>query len=381
LQLLPELAAKIINEIRSIINEELIVTNEKAVIIASTDHKRIDDFHEGAKIAMKTEKKYYITNEKCKVLKGVKPGINLPVYFEGNILGVIGITGIPEKVEPHADIIRKMTELLIKETYHIEQKEWEIRGLESYLQEWIYTNKVDEEFVKKGQLLGIPLGTPYQCIYIRVDVEHFIEKVKRSRSFIIDLFKKQFSKDDLIIRWGNGYFMLVKSKETDNSKEVLKSQLNGWRKYIESNFHLKLSIGVSKTIATDHIRRAYEEADKASRVAQNRSDIVFYEDLLLDMILEEISIDTRQEFINRVLNGIDKDEELLYTLKIYLQHNQAIKAASCYMHIHINTLHYRLRQIKEITGIDPKETEGVTLFNLVLSFLENHSLYQKSSAY
>ena len=378
LQLLPELAAKIIDEIRSIINEELIVTNENAIIIASTDNKRVGDFHEGSKIAMKTERKYYITNEKSKMLRGVKPGINLPVYFEGSILGVIGITGIPDKVEPYADIIRKMTELLIKETYHIEQKEWEIRGLESYLQEWIYTNRVDEKFIKRGQLLGIPLGTPYHCIYVRVNVEPFIEKVKRRRAFIIDLFKRKFSNNDYIIRWGDGYFILVENKAEGNSTDILKRKLKEWKKYIEGNYHLKLAMGISKTIAGYYINKAYEEADKASKVAQKSSEIIFYEDLLLEMILEEINGDTRQEFINRVLNGIDNDKELLSTLKVYLQHNQAIKDTSAYMHIHINTLHYRLRQIKEITGIDPKETKGITLFNIVFSFLENSFIYDDS---
>lgn len=372
MQLLPELAAKIIEEISSILNEELIVTNENAIIIASTDKKRIGNFHEGAQIVMKTETKFNITKEKSKLLKGVKPGINIPVYFEGSILGVIGITGTPEKVEPYADIIRKMTELLIKETYHIEQKEWEIRGLESYLQEWIYKNQVDEEFIKRGEILGISVGTPYQCIYVGVDVKHFIEKVKRSRAFIIDLFKKQFSNDDFIIRWGHGYFILVENKEKRISKEVLKSKLNVWKKYIESNFHLKLAIGISKSIAEFHIQKAYKEAEKASKVAQRRSEVVFYEDLLLEIILEEINKDTRQEFIHRVLKGLEEDEELLNTLKVYLQHNQSIKSTSAYMHIHINTLHYRLKQIKEITGIDPRETEGITLFNIVFSFLEDY---------
>src|SRR5699024_11454675 len=50
-------------------------------------------------MVMQTERKYDITTEKAAVLKGVKPGINLPIFFEGKVIGVIGITGIPSHVE------------------------------------------------------------------------------------------------------------------------------------------------------------------------------------------------------------------------------------------------------------------------------------------
>ncbi|TMN21722.1 hypothetical protein FFL34_06035 [Lentibacillus cibarius] len=43
------------------------------------------------------------------------------------------------------------------------------------------------------------------------------------------------------------------------------------------------------------------------------------------------------------------------------------------MHIHINTLYYRLKQIKEMTGINPKEAEGTTLFYIGLC-LKNRML-------
>ncbi|WP_307843166.1 helix-turn-helix domain-containing protein [Priestia megaterium] len=47
-----------------------------------------------------------------------------------------------------------------------------------------------------------------------------------------------------------------------------------------------------------------------------------------------------------------------------------VKKTAFDLHIHINTLHYRLKQMKELTDIDPKSVKGITLFHLALSLLE-----------
>ncbi len=54
------------------------------------------------------KQKLYISKKEAADLKGVKPGINLPISYQGDIIGVIGITGTPEAVEPFADHYSKI---------------------------------------------------------------------------------------------------------------------------------------------------------------------------------------------------------------------------------------------------------------------------------
>ncbi|MBP2257744.1 CdaR family transcriptional regulator [Virgibacillus alimentarius] len=365
MRLLPELASKIIDEVQTIIDEDLIIVNENGNIIASTDKDRVGSFHEGAKMVMQTERKYDITTEKAAVLKGVKPGINLPIFFEGKVIGVIGITGIPSHVEPYADLLRKMTELMIKEAYHIEQKEWEMRGLEAFFQEWLYAKEVDDAFIRRGQMLGISLGSPYLCAFLQMDMKPSIDHQQRMQSEVMDLLKRRLS-SDYMIRWGNGRFLLLKNQRNKNSKNFLHMTLKKWKAYVEENYPIYLSIGMSKSTVTYQLDEAYREAVKAAKVARAKGDIIFYDDLLMDLIVEEIGPETRREFIHRVLGGIEAEKELLATLKCYFNHRQSIKDTASVMHIHTNTLHYRLRQIKEMTDVDPKEAEGIALFYLAL---------------
>src|SRR5689334_24967725 len=105
--------------------EHVIVTDPRGIIIASTEEKRVGFFHEGAWNVMQRKQKLYISKKEAADAKGVKPGINLPISYQGAIIGAIGSTGTPEAVAPFADIIRRLTELTSREALHIETKAWE----------------------------------------------------------------------------------------------------------------------------------------------------------------------------------------------------------------------------------------------------------------
>ena len=93
----------------------------------------------------------------------------MPISYQGDIIGVIGITGTPEAVEPFADIIRRLTELIIREAYYIETKEWENKGVEAFFREWIYSQQVDAEFIERGHILGVQVESSYCCTLFQID--------------------------------------------------------------------------------------------------------------------------------------------------------------------------------------------------------------------
>ncbi len=88
------------------------------------------------------------------------------------------------------------------------------------------------------------------------------------------------------------------------------------------------------------------------------------------MILEEVATSTKDEYLNKVFASIKQEEELIETLRLYLKNNMSLKMTANDLHVHINTLHYRLNQIKDITGIDPKSSEGTTLFYVALDLMD-----------
>ncbi|WP_033343149.1 helix-turn-helix domain-containing protein [Catenuloplanes japonicus] len=59
--------------------------------------------------------------------------------------------------------------------------------------------------------------------------------------------------------------------------------------------------------------------------------------------------------------------DLVTTLRAYYAHDMIRAAAAAALHIHPRTLDYRLRRVREVTGVDPGSTAGVRLLSAVVA--------------
>ena len=64
--------------------------------------------------------------------------------------------------------------------------------------------------------------------------------------------------------------------------------------------------------------------------------------------------------------GESIDEESMQLANTFLRHNLSIAETSRYMHMHRNTLVYRLEQIEKKYGLDIKSFEGASIFNIAI---------------
>ena len=204
---LPNLAEKIVSEVKKLIDENIIFVDTDGTIIASTDIARVGTYHQGAQIAAERKEKIIITEEDQTKLIGVKAGINLPVFFRNDVIGVIGITGKPEKVSPYGEIIRKMIELLISESYFSNQLEIQSRSLETFVFGWIQNREWDSDFLNRAQLLNINLHKKRQAVMIELhDSEHLTHRDLYS-------FFSRWSNptnNDIIVTWGNQKILFLR---------------------------------------------------------------------------------------------------------------------------------------------------------------------------
>ena len=109
------LATNILYHMKDIINQDLNYINVDGIIIASTDPKRVGTFHAASLECVKKRKNIIIENDSQ--YEGSRNGINMPIYFDDSIIGVIGITGNKNEVEKFGEIIKLMTEVLVKEAW------------------------------------------------------------------------------------------------------------------------------------------------------------------------------------------------------------------------------------------------------------------------
>lgn len=372
MKLLSGLAKRIVNEVTDILDEEVIVVDHNGVIIAGSDQKRVGSFHEGAQIAVNKKEKIVISKEDVFRLKGVKAGINLPIIFHNKAIGVIGITGEPSDVNQFGELIQRMTELIIQEAHFHEKLESKYRGLETYVYEWLHLQQMDEDFRERGEILGISMDTPRCCALLEIDLpETKIQENQLIEREVIEVLREHFPSEtqDVLVQWGSGRFVLLKSISNYHVEESVISPLKFAQGVIKETYGISLNIGVGTRVESpDQLHLSYSNAKKALRVAKKNGPFVYYDDLTLDMALAEITDDTRKEVVEKVLGILLKERELLETLEVYLESNLSIKETSKRLHIHINTLHYRLKRICELTGYSLKETDNLVMYYIALTF-------------
>lgn len=91
--------------------------DQNGFIIGTGDKSRLDQFHEGAALVIKNKKKMFIYSENENHLIGVKPGVNLPIEENNEIIGVVGITGNPDEVGPFGEIIKMTVEMMLQQEF------------------------------------------------------------------------------------------------------------------------------------------------------------------------------------------------------------------------------------------------------------------------
>ena len=109
------------------------IMNEYAEIIASGDKKRIGKIHSGALDVIKNAKtmEYFDSIDSDK--ESAKPGINMPLIFNNEVIGVVGVTGNPNEIKLIANIVKMITEILIENEIDLDKKISKQRALNNYV--------------------------------------------------------------------------------------------------------------------------------------------------------------------------------------------------------------------------------------------------------
>jgi carbohydrate diacid regulator len=362
------LAKKIIKEVKNFIEEDLIMVDTTGTIIASTVAERLGQFHEGAFWAASEKKMRVISKQDEAVFTGVKAGITLPLFHQQKVVGVIGITGIPEKVLPNGELIKKMTELLIQENYYQDQFEWEARSLETFVFDWLLKDGPSASIKKRAELLGVNMEVNRQVILMEFQGDEVLLKTKR---WHFSELTAELKEDDIMVQWGQNRMILLLADNTSSSKTSLLSTLKKIQQQLQSYLDVPVFMGIGKAGSISSLKDSYLEAERALDVCSADSPLTFEEDLRLEMILQAIPAGIKKEFSHRLLSPILTEKELMETIRVYFSHHFSLKETAREMHIHINTLHYRLRKIESLTGLDLKKPHDLATLYLASLLLEN----------
>ncbi|WP_280383486.1 PucR family transcriptional regulator [Nocardia wallacei] len=139
---------------------------------------------------------------------------------------------------------------------------------------------------------------------------------------------------------------------------------------------IRLSIGVSGVVDGESLRGAVDEARHARRVAADRhrpACAVGHDELATHMmLLASVPDEVRRMFRLRLLDPLttydqNNSSDLVHTLETFLQTSGSWARSAELLHVHVNTLRYRIARIEELTGRDLSRLEDRVDFFLALA--------------
>lgn len=364
------LAQQIVSDMKNIINQELNFMNTKGYVIASTDPKRINTEHEAARIVCATGSEIVIESDQQ--YKGTKKGINIPVYFENSIIGVIGITGEKDEVSKFGQIIKKMTEILIKEAWlkdlSIQRRENNRRIIEFLL----FTPESEKKQSNISHLFDFNMSFSKNVIVGKITGKkgnsslHFIDGLNT----ILDKYFSYNHQQVFTIK--NDEIIIVIDQMRD---EDLESILQNIRKEALNKLQLALIFGVGSPTGTDvTIKTSYQQASSTVRWYKSFSEecIHYFRDMDIGLILNHVSETDKVNYLRKVLSRLSKEEIKEYTqiLHIYGKYNGSINKSSENLFIHKNTLQYKLNKLGKLTGYNPRNMDDYVILKLAFLLYE-----------
>jgi carbohydrate diacid regulator len=359
-----QLGSDIVLEIHNLIKEDVILTSKEGIIVASTDSSRLHEFHEGALLAAQNKKRMLMTEVHAKTLQGVRKGIVLPIIIQDEPLGVIGITGNPEVVEPYAMLVQKVTELFIQDSIVQTDQERQAREIEFFVFDWFNNKGVSKSLVDRSRFLDIKMEQFEQVTMLQTKDEALQLSYQD-----INLLKQMWSRSDeqtLFIRWGQNKLLILTPRY---EKLTLSSKLKTFLMEIKKTFKMEVAVGIGNPITYQKLHLSYEQAERACEVSMKNDDIVFEQELRFDILQYGLDEDTKLEFTDRTIGAIKNEYILLETLDYWFRNDMSIQETAKKMHIHKNTPHYRLKKIEELTQLDLHTVHHIVILYISYRFL------------
>lgn len=128
------LAQNIVKRATQIIPYAVNVMDNHGIIIASSDINRLGQYHLGAVQALRQNQAIEINAQLEQQWHfEVRQGINIPITYLNENIGVIGISGQPELVREYAKLVKMAAELIVEQAAQLEKERWQSRYKEEFV--------------------------------------------------------------------------------------------------------------------------------------------------------------------------------------------------------------------------------------------------------
>ncbi|MBP1971246.1 carbohydrate diacid regulator [Virgibacillus natechei] len=350
-----KIANAIVEETSIRLHRNVNIMNTEGIIIATRDTFRIGSFHEGALEVLKSGETRIISADK-ESWGGTQPGVNLPINFQEEIIGVIGVTGDPAEMGDIGELVKMTTELMIRQEFVVSQMEWKQRTKEMIIEQLMKREPSFNDIDRGLSLLRINFEQPFTTMVIQI-TERTITNQK-----LIRKLEETIGDENGIVAFINVNRLIIATSGLEK-KEI--------RRKIESVYALLKKQNVVFRIAyslpfykLEEFSQAYLDCDITLKISKHEKEVISFAEIEAKALIYQVDDDITERFSYRVL--VNLDENKASTLEAFFVNDLNIQKAADDLYVHRNTFIYRLHKIIEETGYDPRKFRDALILQVAL---------------
>ena len=347
------------------------ITDTNGYIVGSSDPARLNQFHPSAYEILcerqPIESWDIATDSYVNVPEGVQLGYGERVIYDGECIGLIGLVGAPEEIKQSIKTAQLVLQLMLDRKKASDELKLISKDKKAFLLRLLQGQYGSPEWIKeRADTYKIDLSRPRYVLTVQINLEKFDEKSPLELSQIKETMHRAirsifFEQEDLLYEYDTGETVLLTAgKHSDASQRRRQIEKAAVRLYAELREQCKVSalIGVSEECGDyTGIPLALRQGRMAAEIGaktENGEGLYFYSQMRLGRIVASFSPEIRPILQRDILSKLLENhaDSLLETLFTYFEMNWNVSQTAEKLFIHRNTLQYRFRKIKEITGFD-----------------------------
>lgn len=347
------------------------ITDTNGYIVGSSDPARLNQFHPSAYEILCERKPIeswdIATDSYVNVPEGVQLGYGERVIYDGECIGLIGLVGAPEEIKQSIKTAQLVLQLMLDRKKASDELKLISKDKKAFLLRLLQGQYGSPEWIKeRADTYKIDLSRPRYVLTVQINLEKFDEKSPLELSQIKETMHRAirsifFEQEDLLYEYDTGETVLLTAgKHSDASQRRRQIEKAAARLYAELREQCKVSalIGVSEECGDyTGIPLALRQGRMAAEIGaktENGEGLYFYSQMRLGRIVASFSPEIRPILQRDILSKLLENhaDSLLETLFTYFEMNGNVSQTAEKLFIHRNTLQYRFRKIKEITGFD-----------------------------
>lgn len=347
------------------------ITDTNGYIVGSSDPARLNQFHPSAYEILcerqPIESWDIATDSYVNVPEGVQLGYGERVIYDGECIGLIGLVGAPEEIKQSIKTAQLVLQLMLDRKKASDELKLISKDKKAFLLRLLQGQYGSPEWIKeRADTYKIDLSRPRYVLTVQINLEKFDEKSPLELSQIKETMHRAirnifFEQEDLLYEYDTGETVLLTAgKHLDASQRRRQIEKAAARLYAKLREQCKVSalIGVSEECGDyTGIPLALRQGRMAAEIGaktENGEGLYFYSQMRLGRIVASFSPEIRPILQRDILSKLLENhaDSLLETLFTYFEMNGNVSQTAEKLFIHRNTLQYRFRKIKEITGFD-----------------------------